>query len=261
MKCAQLPLSLVVITLNEEKNLRRCLQSVPFAQEIIVVDSGSTDRTVEIAKELGAKVVHQPWLGFGPQKQFAVDLAANRWVLSLDADEALSEDLQSEILQCFGNLGAGGVAGFDMPRKSFHLGRWILYGGWYPDYQLRLFDKEKARWQDSQLHERVECPSKERLKGDLLHFVFHDLADQIETNNRYSTLGAKSLAQAGKSFSIFKLCLKPVSKFLETFFWKRGFLDGLPGFIIAVGASYSVFLKFAKLYEDEKLRKGRLPHG
>jgi len=244
---SNLPVSLVVVTLNEEANIERCLRSVPFASDIVVVDSFSSDRTAEIAQKLGANVFQEKWRGYGPQKALAVSKAKNDWVLSLDADEALSPELQKEICEKFQSLNP--EVGYEIPRRSYHLGRWIGHGGWYPDAQLRLFNRQHSHWSQDALHEKVKVKSKERLKADMLHWVFDDLSDQVLTNDKYSSLGAANLAKAGKSFSLLKLIFKPWTKFVECYFLKRGFMDGLPGFIIAVGAAYSIFLRHAKLWE------------
>ena len=246
----QLPMSLVVITLNEEANIERCLKSVPFAAEIIVVDSFSTDRTVEIAQKCGARVIQEKWRGFGAQKAFAAQAARHDWILSLDADEALSPELAQELQQKFTQLDP--VAGYRLPRLSYHLGRWIRHGGWYPDYQLRLFNKKFAQWNTAELHEKVEVKKALDLQSNLLHWVFKDISDQVKTNDRYSSLGADALYEKGKRFSLVKLVAKPISKFLETYFWKLGFLDGIAGFVISVGAAYSVFLRWSKLWEVER---------
>ncbi len=248
----KLPISLTVITLNEEKNIERCLKSVPWAAEIVVLDSGSQDLTCEIAQNLGARVFREEFRGYRAQKERATELATEEWVLSLDADEALSENLSNEICSRF-EEDLSQVDGFQVRRANFHLGRWISHGGWYPDRWIRLFRKEKAIWKGGNVHEKVEVESFEDLTGHILHRVFEDLSDQVETNNRYSGLGAKDLFEKKKDFSLFKLLTKPISKFVETYFFKRGFLDGLPGFIISVGAAYSVFLKFSKLWEIQYL--------
>lgn len=250
-------LSVAIICLNEEANLERCLKSVPFANEFVVLDSGSTDRTQEIAKNLGAKVFDEPWRGFRAQKQRAVDLCSNDWILSLDADEALSPEAAWEVERLLSANELDAFDGFEFPRLTWNLGRWIRHGGWYPDWQLRLFNRKRASWKGGEnVHERVEAQRVKRLSVDLHHWPFPDHAEQVATNNRYSGLGAKELAAKGKRFSIAKLIFKPYSKFIETYFLKRGFLDGLPGFIISVGAAYSVFLKFAKLWElESKQRK------
>lgn len=250
-----LPVSLVVVTLNEEANIERCLRSVPFASDIVVVDSFSTDRTAEIAQKLGANVLQEKWRGYGPQKAFAVSKAKNDWILSLDADEALSPELQKEILEKFQSLNP--EVGYEIPRRSYHLGRWIHHGGWYPDAQLRLFNRQHSNWSQDALHEKVQVKSKERLKQDMLHWVFEDLSDQVLTNDKYSSLGAGNLAKSGKGFSLAKLIFKPWTKFVECYFLKRGFLDGLPGFIIAVGAAYSIFLRHAKLWEIKMKKENK----
>jgi glycosyltransferase involved in cell wall biosynthesis len=246
-------LSLAIICLNEEANIERCIRSVPFADEVIVLDSGSTDATREIAKSLGAQVFNEPWRGFRDQKRRATDLCRNEWVLSLDADEALSPEAADEIETLLASPKLGSATGFESPRLTWNLGRWIRHGGWYPDRQLRLYDRRQSRWEGGEhVHERVRSRITQQLEHPIQHWPFATLAVQVETNNRYSTLGAQELQRRKKKFSILKLVLKPISKFLETYFVKRGFLDGLPGFIIAVGASYSIFLKFAKLWEAER---------
>lgn len=247
----RLSLSLVIITLNEEKNIERCIRSVPFASEVIVVDSFSRDRTAEIAASLGAKVLAREFMGYREQKQFALEQATQEWVLSLDADEALSVELQYEIPLL---LHRPEVDGFRIPRCSFHLNRWIRHGGWYPDYQSRLFRRQSGSWAGGQVHEHVQIQGRiETLTHDLQHFVFTDLEDQIDTNNEFSTLGALELQKKGERFSALKLVFRPLGKFLECYVWKKGFLDGVPGFVIALGAAQSLFFKYSKLWELENL--------
>ena len=246
-------ISATIITFNEEKNIARCLKSLSFCDEIVVVDSLSTDKTVEIAKSFGAKVIDQKFLGHIAQKQLAVDNATHNWILSLDADEEISQELKENILK----LKKEGFKcdAYEMNRISFHLGRWIKHGGWYPDRKVRLFNKQKAHWGGYNPHDKVIVEGKIcRLKGDIKHYVFKDLRHNIDTNNSYSSIMAEDLFKKGVKFSYTKLFLKPIGKFLEVYIYKRGFLDGLPGFIIAVGASYSMFLKFAKLWELEKVK-------
>tara|TARA_B110001454_G_C12723280_1_gene436285 strand:- start:39348 stop:40115 length:768 start_codon:yes stop_codon:yes gene_type:complete len=247
----KLPLSLVVITLNEERNLKGCLDSVPFASDIVILDSFSKDKTKEIAADVGARFFEQSWLGFGPQKNKAVELARYDWVLSLDADERLSPELQTEIIEQFESLNA--KTGYLLPRISFYLGRWIRYGGWYPDYQLRLFNRQHSKWDEAEIHEKVLAPQTSKFRNPIQHYVFNSISHQVVTNDKYSSLQAQNLFASKKSrFSIFNLLTKPWVKFFENYFYKRGFMDGLPGFIIAVGSAYSVFLKHAKLWELEK---------
>lgn len=246
-------ISVAIITFNESSNIRRCIKSVDFANEIIVVDSLSSDDTCEIAKSLGAKVINQKFLGHIKQKQLAVDSCSNEWILSLDADEELSDELRNEIMELLKTPFK--YDAYIMPRVSFHLGRWIRHGGWYPDAKIRLFNKTKAYWGGYNPHDKVIVNGTVgKLKGDLQHYVFDDLRHNIDTNNSYSSIMANDLFKEEKSFSYIKLFLKPIGKFLETYIYKRGFLDGLPGFIIAVGASYSMFLKFAKLWELTKVK-------
>lgn len=246
------PLSLVVITQNAEVHIARCLKSVPFASDIVVLDSGSEDRTVAIAKSLGARVFEEEWRGYGPQKRRATELAQTDWVLSLDADEALSDASQIELQALL--VQPPSCDAFAFPRLSFHMGRWIRHGGWYPDWQVRLYSRLRANWSADPIHEKVQCKDVRRLKSPILHWVFKDLTDQVQTNNRYSSLGADQLFMKGRAFFLFHLITKPWVKFIETYVWKRGFLDGMPGFIIAVGAGYSVFLKWAKLWERQNLK-------
>lgn len=254
-----LSISAVIITKNEAHNIERCLNSVKFLEDIVVLDTNSEDTTREIAERLGARVFNEEWRGFGPQKKRAVELAKNDWVLNLDADEALDIEART-FLKDFMREPESALtpSAFKFRRESFHLGRWIKHGGWSPDFQIRLFDRKRANWSDDQIHEKVIVNGELfEAKGKIKHWVFSSLAHQIDTNNRYSSLGAEALFKKGVKFSIFKLLAKSHSKFLETYFFKGGFRDGLPGFIIAVGAAYSVFLKFSKLWELERLRGGR----
>lgn len=245
-----LPLSLVLITKNEESNIERCLKSVPFASDVVVLDSGSTDRTVEIARSLGARVLQEEWRGFGKQKARATELAKYDWILNLDADEALSPELAEEIQNKFVDLDP--LVGYQLPRLSRHMGRWIRHGGWFPDLQLRLYHRQNSKWTESAVHERVIAPNRAKLKNPILHWVFVDVSDQVQTNDRYSGLQARDKYERGIQFSAFKLLLKPCSKFVETYILKFGFMDGLPGFVISVSAAYSVFLRWVKLWEHQR---------
>ncbi len=249
----KLPISLIVITLNEERNIERCIRSVPFASDVVVVDSRSQDRTREIATSLGARVLEKDWMGYGPQKKFATEAAGQDWILSLDADEVLSPELAQEIQDRFASLNP--QTGYEMPRKSWHLGRWIRHGGWYPDYQLRLYHRKYSQWPEAQIHERVQAEKVERFRSPLLHYVFVDLADQVATNNRYSSLLAEKDWRAGRKFSLMKLLVKPGTKFFETYLLKLGFLDGLAGFLISISAAYSIFLRWSKLNELERQQR------
>ena len=247
-------ISAAIITYNEEKNIKRCMDSLDFVDEIVVVDSLSSDNTCAIAKELGAKVIDQKFLGHIDQKQLAVENCSNEWVLSLDADEEVSPELKASILELIKNPLEHEA--YEMKRVSFHLGKWIRHGGWYPDKKTRFFNKTKAHWGGYNPHDKVIVDgSIGMLEGDLMHYVFDDLRHNIDTNNSYSSIMAEDLYKASKKFCFLKLIFKPLGKFLEVYIYKRGFMDGMPGFIIAVGAAYSMFLKFAKLWELEKVAK------
>jgi len=246
-------ISAAIITYNEEKNIKRCMDSLDFVDEIIVVDSLSSDNTCAIAKELGAKVIDQKFLGHIDQKQLAVENCSNEWVLSLDADEEVSPELKASILELIKNPLEHEA--YEMKRVSFHLGKWIRHGGWYPDKKTRFFNKTKAHWGGYNPHDKVIVDgSIGMLEGDLMHYVFDDLRHNIDTNNSYSSIMAEDLAKEDKKFCYLKLFFKPLGKFLEVYIYKRGFMDGMPGFIIAVGAAYSMFLKFAKLWELKKVQ-------
>lgn len=249
----KLPLSVVIITKNEEKNLGRCLESVTWAAETLVLDSGSEDQTQALAQRMGARVVQEPWRGFGAQKAFAAQLARYDWVLSLDADERVPEALAREIRARLPQLDS--QTAYSFPRRSFFLGRWIQYGGWYPDRQVRLFNRAFSNWDESPIHEQVRSEKRGEFDSALEHFVFADLAHQISTNNRYSGLLALRDVQKGKRFRVWKLVIKPGVKFIENYIFKRGFLDALPGFIIAVNSAHSTFLRWAKIREIEMRRE------
>jgi glycosyltransferase involved in cell wall biosynthesis len=252
------PVSVTIITLNEEKNLPRAVASVRWADEIVVVDSGSTDRTVEIARGLGAKVFQHPWQGYGQQKNHAQKQATHDWVLNLDADEVVSPQLANEIQQTLTAVGASedSPRGFYFPRKTYYLGRWIRHGGWYPNHLIRLANRRWASWSEPQVHEALEVQGPvASLKNPLDHYSFTSIHGQVLTNLNFSRLGARQLAQKGVRPSIFKLIFKPLGKFFETYVLKKGFLDGLPGFIIAVNAAHSIFLKYACLLETQIRRE------
>jgi glycosyltransferase involved in cell wall biosynthesis len=244
----KLPVSLVIITMNEEDTVAKCVASVPWISDVVILDSGSDDKTIEIAKGLGARVFIEEWRGFGPQKRRAVELALHEWVLCLDADEVLSKELSQELFNLVKYKRFTNDC-FAIPRKTFHMGRWIMHGGWYPDYQVRFFKKTSCQWSNDALHEQVEGAPSGFLKHALEHQAFDDLYDQVRTNNKYSSLGARSLEQKKTNFHISHIIVKPFVKFVECYFLKKGFKDGVPGYIIAVGAAYSAFLKYAKLWE------------
>ncbi len=249
----KLPLTVTVIALNEERDLPRCLQSVGFADEVIVVDSGSTDKTVEIAQRFGARVEREPWRGYGPQKNHAMSLARNNWVLNLDADEALTPELQSEIEAVVLGKTVSQSSGYAIARKTYYMGRWIRFGGWYPNYVTRLARRSSAKWSEPQVHEELQVDGPiARLKNPMLHYTFSDIADQVRTNIRYALQGSEVLASRGVKGSVLLMLFKPIGKFLESYVLKQGFRDGLAGLVIAVNAAHSMFMKYAFLLERER---------
>ena len=251
-------ISATIITLNEESDLPQCLESLSWVDEIIVVDSGSTDGTVDIARRAGAHVYQEPWRGYGAQKNYAMSLCKGQWILNIDADEVVTAELKNEILAEIQSSRA--ASGYQVARKTFYLGRWIRYGGWYPNYVTRLCRAQMAQWTEPHVHEELKVQGElRRLKHPLLHYTFSDISDQIRTNMKYASQGAQALKSRGGSQSLIKLLLKPLGKFLECYIFKRGFLDGLPGFIIAINAAHSMFLKFAYLLELD-LQENQKPH-
>ncbi|MFL6623110.1 MAG: glycosyltransferase family 2 protein [Sulfurifustis sp.] len=240
-------LSVVVITRNVAGELPACLASVAFADEIIVVDSGSTDDTVAVAARHGACVLRQEWLGYGPQKQYGVQQARNRWVLCVDADERVSERLRASIVA---TLASPTKAAYAMARCNRFMGRWLRHGEGYPDWSVRLFDRERARWSDDAVHERVLTNGPVgRLDGDLMHESETGIAAYLEKQNRYTTLQAESLLARGKRVSLGRLVLSPLFRFIKFYFLRLGFLDGVPGLVhISIGC-FNSFIKYAKLRE------------
>ena len=241
-------ITLAIITLNEERNIERCIRSVPFADDVVVLDSGSTDRTLEIARRLGARVSTGPWRGYSKQKTRAGALGMHNWVLSLDADEALSDEAQKELQEIL-EKGELDKAAYSFPRKTWHLGRWLMHGGCYPDRQIRLYNRDECNWSDTEVHEHIQAPSVGKLKKDILHWSFQDVAHQINTINKYSGLRAQDELNSGKSFSYFKLFTKPLSRFIQNYFFKLGFLDGLAGYQVAKVSAFSYFLRLIKIKE------------
>ena len=243
-------LSAVIITRNAASQLGACLASVAFADEIVVVDTASTDGTVEIARRHGARVIHREWHGFGPQKQFAVAAAAHDWVLCLDADERGSEALRSSIAA---EIAAPRGSVYCLSRCNRFLGHWLRHGEGYPDWVARLFDRRQARWSDDPVHEKVisERPVR-RLPGDLLHESAETLERYLEKQNRYTTVQAERLRLQGKRAGMLQLVLSPIARFLKFYFLRLGFLDGIPGLVhITIGCMNS-FSKYAKLIELQK---------
>jgi len=238
-------ISATIITFNEERNVARAIESLRCCDEIVVVDAGSIDRTVEIAEKLGARVVDHPWKGYAEQKNYAAGQAENDWILSLDADESLSEALEGEIWQLKKN--GPDYDAYTMPRLAQYLGRWILHGGWYPDRKVRLFDRRKSRWIGEFVHESVHVDGRVgHLKSNILHFTCDSLSEHLKTMDRYTTLAAEQMVSQGGRIGWSKLLLDPPWTFLRTYIVDRGFLDGAEGLAIAYMAALYNFLKYAK---------------
>ena len=241
------PLSVVLITRNAASQLDACLESAAFAADTVVVDTGSADDTRAIALRHGARVIEKEWLGFGPQKQFAVSQATHDWVLCLDADERVSPALARSIAHA---LAAPEASAYRMARCNRFMGRWLRHGEGYPDWSLRLFDRRHARWSDDPVHEKVlHAGATATLAGDLLHESAETLAQYLDKQNRYSTLAAERLHARGASAGLVRLVASPVARFVKFYFLRLGMLDGLAGLVhIAIGCMNS-FTKYAKLIE------------
>ena len=242
--------SVVLITHDAAAELPQCLASVAFADEVVVVDSGSSDGTAEVATRYGARVVTKEWLGFGRQKQFAVEQAAHDWVLCLDADECVSPELASSVVRA---LQAPATPVYRMARCNRFLGRWLRHGEGYPDWSPRLFDRRQARWSDDEVHEKVlYAVTPGTLKGDLLHESGEDIGRYLEKQNRYTALAAAVLHRRGQRAGLAELTLSPLLRFFKFYLLRLGFLDGLPGLVhISIGCMNS-FMKYAKLIELQR---------
>ncbi|KXB08905.1 glycosyl transferase [candidate division MSBL1 archaeon SCGC-AAA382M17] len=247
------PFSLVIITYNEERNIARCIESVgDLADEVVVVDSFSTDKTEEICKQYNVKFLQHPFEGHIQQKNYAITKAKHSHVLSLDADEALSDELRNSIRKVKQDWKCDG---YYFNRLTNYCGKWIKYSGWYPDRKLRLFDSKKGRWTGLNPHDRYELDKESilgYLKGDLLHYCFNNLKQHVDQTNKFSEEGARALFDKGRKSSTLKIILKSATKFFRNYFLKLGFLDGYYGYIICKMSAFSTFLKYAKIKELQK---------
>jgi glycosyltransferase involved in cell wall biosynthesis len=242
-------LSIAVIAINEEDRIWRLLKSIAFADEVIVVDSGSTDGTQALCEQAGAKVIFKEWTGYADQKQFAMMQTSSEWILNLDADEAVSDALAKEIQATILNVDRN-VEAFSIPRLSRYLGRWIKHGGWYPDRKVRLVRRRCGNWVGDTIHEQLLVHGEiERLLNPIFHYVYRDISDQIRTISRFSDLYVKERGAKGGWFVIAGV-LHALGKFIECYLWKLGFLDGLPGLVIAMNSAWYIFLKHAKSWES-----------
>jgi glycosyltransferase involved in cell wall biosynthesis len=251
-----LPLSVAIITKNEEERLADCLASVAMAAEVVVVDSGSIDRTVEIAKMFGAQVYHEEWQGFGRQKQKAIDYCTQPWVLVLDADERVSPELVAEIQEVIG--GASPAAAWSMPRKNYFCGHWLRHAGWWPDRVVRLFRRGTGKMSDRMVHESVMVTGVvAEFHSPLVHFTHRDLAQTLEKINHYSTAGAEELRRRGVQGSVSKAIFRAGWAFISSYFLRAGLLDGVPGLVQALTNAVNTLFKYLKLWELQQ--QGSLP--
>ncbi len=257
-------ISVCITAGNEERNIRRCLESVKWASEIIVVDSFSTDRTPEICREYTDLVYQHRWLGYIGQKNLIKDLASGSWILFIDADEEISAELRDEILDEFRSGRSERYDGYEFPRMVWHLHRWIRHGDWYPDLKLRLFNKARGRCGGREPHDRIQVDGKvKRLKHPMYHYTYTGIEDQIDSMNRFSSITAAGQFEDGRPIRLRDMLTRPTLRFLRGYVLRRGFLDGIPGLIIAMSNSYGVFAKFAKLWElhlNKRLGKDGTPH-
>ena len=249
-------ISATIITFNEAANIGDACKSLSWADEIIVVDSGSTDQTRQIAADSGARVITREWPGFAAQKQFATELAAHDWVFSLDADERVSDELKASIANLREAPETELADGYRIPRRSYYQGRWIRGGGWYPDWQLRLFRKSRGRWEPRHIHESVKLDSGARvakLSGNILHYSVRDSAHHHRMiGERYAPLAAQQMFAEGRQTSALKIATAAPSAFIGSYLLKGGFRDGLAGITIASFAAHHAFLKHVMLWEKQK---------
>ncbi len=249
-------ISATIITLNEAEHIRLACESLSWADEILVVDSGSTDGTQELARDCGARVIENDWPGFAAQKQFAAEHATHDWIFSLDADERVSDELRGSIVALHHMHERNVADGYLIARRAFYMGRWIRGGGWYPDRQLRLYNKKRGRWEGAHIHESVRMDadaSIELLAGDLLHYTVRDAAEhQRMIGERYAPLGARKMFDSGLRTSPLQIATVGPAAFVRSFVLKGGFRDGLAGFTIARFAAQHAFLKYLMLWELQK---------
>jgi glycosyltransferase involved in cell wall biosynthesis len=251
------PVTATIITFNEAANIQAALESLSWADEIIVVDSESTDNTAAIARQFTGKVIVRPWPGYVAQKNFAAEQATHDWIFSLDADERVTPELAAEVKAALdhsrrdvGESNRPRAAGYRVPRVTFHLGRWMRSTDWYPDYQLRLYDRRRARWAGKYVHESVKADGPvEYLRSELQHFAYRDLAHHLETMDRYTTLAAKQMFEEGRRAGFLHLMVHPPAAFFRNYVLRGGFRDGKAGLIVSAMNARYVRLKFAKLWE------------
>ncbi|MBD3320655.1 MAG: glycosyltransferase [Chitinivibrionales bacterium] len=253
----KLPVSGCVITLNEERHIADCIKSLDFCDEILVVDSHSTDRTTHIAESLGAKVFQFDSADLVKKQNYTLELAANQWIFTLDADERVSEELKNEIQRLFRHT--PGHDGYRFPRRTYYIDKWIRHGGWYPDKKIRLYDKTKAVWTGVNPHYEIRLKgSAGDIHADILHYSFDNVQAHVDRLKRYAAIAVEQMADNKATNGVIpRMIIRPAGKFLEMYIYKLGFLDGKHGFIIAGLYSFGMFVRYALLFEH--MRKNRIP--
>lgn len=249
-------ISVVIITRNEATNIKRCLDSLQWVKEVIIVDSGSTDNTLEIVSTYkNVKVIETDWSGYSENKRKGTKTAVNDWVFWVDADEEVTKELMQELASL--KVSEGNFYAYDLPRKTFFLNEWVRHTGWYPGRVIRLFNKKYCDFNDNILHESVLVPEGKtgHLKSDLLHYSYQNLYQYFDKMNYYGKYGAEELLRKGKKFSIWQLLFNPCATFIKFYFFKKGFLDGKKGFIISVGSAFSNFIKYTNFYYLSRQKK------
>jgi len=243
--------SAIVVCFNEEGNIGDCLESLKWVNEIVVVDSYSTDRTVEICRRYTDRVIQRSWAGYRDQKAFAHSQATKEWVFLVDADERVTPELREEVQQALVRFGSR-CAAFAVPRLVYYLGRWWWRGGWYPDYDVRVFRRDRATWGGTDPHERILVEGKvKRLRNPLHHYSYRDISDHINRINHFSSVAARELRAAGRRWRWVDNLGRPAARLLRSYVWRRGFVEGFAGFFVGLTAAIYVFLRYVKLRELE----------
>ncbi|MGH7771041.1 MAG: glycosyltransferase family 2 protein [Candidatus Binatia bacterium] len=254
-------ISAIVVCFNEEDNIGECLEGLKWCDEIVVVDSFSTDRTVEICRQYTDRVIQRPWAGYRDQKAFAHSQATREWVFLVDADERVPPELRDEIQDALKRFGADYVA-FSVSRLVYYLGRWWWRGGWYPDYDIRIFRRDRAKWGGSDPHEKILIDGKvRRLRHPLHHFSYRDITDHIARINHFTAVSSMELSRERRCWRWTDSLCRPALRFFYSYVWKRGLLEGFPGFFLAVTAAIYVFLRYAKLRELELREREEMERG
>jgi glycosyltransferase involved in cell wall biosynthesis len=256
----KIPVSVYVLTTNNRRTIARCLKSLSWAEELVVVDSFSQDGTYEISKQFTDKIFQRKWTGHRDQYQYAADLTTRDWIMFVDADEEISLELAKEIRTELNRVEKD-LNGYFVYRRTYYLGRWIRYGGWYPDGEIRLYRRDKGRW-EGELHARLVVDGKVGvLKNQYLHYTYENISDQIQTIDRYSETATNDMVNNSKAFRLVNLLFSPPFRFFKDYVLKLGLLDGMPGLIIAVSTAYYVFIKHAKLWEHDLVSRSKEDRG